>query len=216
MEFDPACRRCPRLYHHFKKLRARFPDYHNGPVPAFGDPNATLLIVGLAPGLHGANASGRVFTGDASGDLLFDTLHRFGFSNLPLSRDPADGMVLNDCRITNAVKCVPPLNRPNRTELKRCGDYLRAELEQLQPKTVVALGRVAHDAVFRALDLAPGGHPFGHLAEHRLEAGPVVIDSYHCSRYNTNTRRLTETMFKDVFRQIRTLIPAPQVGGGQV
>ena len=204
--FNPHCRRCPRLRHHFKRLRSRYPDYHNAPVPGFGDSAARLLIVGLAPGLHGANRSGRVFTGDASGDLLFETLHRFGFCNQPVSRSVADGMRLDDCRITNAVKCVPPQNRPNRTELSRCGDYLRAELAVVRPTVVVALGRLAHDSVLRALGLPLASHAFAHGAEHALDGGPLLIDSYHCSCYNIQTRRLTAEMFADVFARAKALL----------
>ncbi len=204
--FNPDCRRCQRLRHHIKQLRSRFPDYHNAPVPAFGDPAARLLIVGLAPGLHGANRSGRVFTGDASGDLLFATLYRFGFCNRPKSLSLADGMRLDDCWITNAVKCVPPQNRPNRTELTRCRDYLRAELAVLRPTVVVALGRVAHDSVLRALGLPLASYAFAHGAEHAFDGGPLLIDSYHCSRYNIQTRRLTVEMFADVFARAKALL----------
>ena len=206
MEFDPGCRRCPRLRHHLTRLRAQYPDYHNGPVPSFGDADAPLLIVGLAPGLHGANASGRVFTGDRSGDLLFATLYRFGFCDRPESRAIDDGMRLSRCRITNAVRCVPPGNRPNATELRRCGEYLRTELVTGMPRVIVALGRVAHDSVLRALRLPLAAHRFAHLAEHRLEHGGILLDSYHCSRYNVQTGRLTPAMFEQVFHRARALL----------
>ncbi len=206
MEFDPHCRRCPRLRHHLARLRERYPDYHNAPVPSFGEASARLLIVGLAPGLHGANASGRVFTGDQSGDLLFATLHRFGFCDRPASRSIDDGMRLADCRITNAVRCVPPANRPNRTELSRCGDYLRAELEMVRPHVVVALGKLAHDSVLRAVGQPLSAHRFGHGAEHRFNEGMILLDSYHCSRYNVQTRRLTPAMFDAIFARARVLL----------
>ncbi len=208
MKFSLECRRCPRLAHYLKSLRLRFPDYHNAPVPAFGDPAARLLIVGLAPGLHGANATGRVFTGDPSGDLLFATLHRFGFCNYPSSRLMVDDLRLDNCLITNAVKCVPPSNRPNRTERKRCGAYLHDEIEMLAPRVIVALGRTAHDSVLKALDQTVARFPFAHLAEHRPlgAAGPVLLDSYHCSRYNVQTKRLTAAMFDKVFARARELL----------
>lgn len=210
MEFNPACRRCPRLFHYLKNLRQRFPDYHNAPVPAFGCRDAPVLIVGLAPGLHGANATARVFTGDASGDLLFTTLHRFGFSDKAVSRSCDDALQLVDCRITNAVKCVPPLNRPNRTELKRCGDYLKSEILSQRPTVVIALGKIAHDAVLRSLDCTLAKYPFSHLAEHKLGVPGVealtLIDSYHCSRYNIQTGRLTQEMFSQVFARVRGML----------
>jgi len=196
------------LVHYLTSLRLRFPDYHNAPVPAFGDPAAQLMIVGLAPGLHGANATGRVFTGDQSGDLLFDTLHRFGFCNYPSSRLLVDDLRLENCIITNAVKCVPPLNRPNRTELKRCGSYLHDEIKTLEPRVIVALGRIAHDSVLKALNQTAAQFPFAHLAEHRplAEDGLVLLDSYHCSRYNVQTKRLTADMFDNVFERARELL----------
>ncbi len=208
MEFSLDCRRCPRLAHYLKSLRLRFPDYHNAPVPAFGDSAAGLMIVGLAPGLHGANATGRVFTGDPSGDLLFATLHRFGFCNYPSSRLMVDDLRLDNCLITNAVKCVPPSNRPNSTERKRCGSFLRDEIDTLAPRVIVALGRIAHDSVLKALDQTISRYPFAHLAEHRpLDAeGPVLLDSYHCSRYNVQTKRLTAAMFDKVFARARELL----------
>jgi uracil-DNA glycosylase family 4 len=210
MEFNPSCRRCPRLFHYLNSLRKRFPDYHNAPVPRVGDPSAQLMIVGLAPGLHGANATGRVFTGDASGDLLFATLHRFGFCSHASSRLLSKEMRLDNCIITNAVKCVPPSNRPNRTELKRCGDYLRSEIEQLRPRVIVALGRIAHDSVLKALRQTAARFHFAHRAEHRplADETPVLLDSYHCSRYNVQTKRLTVEMFDSVFVRARELLDA--------
>ncbi len=208
MEFSLDCRRCPRLVHYLESLRLRFPDYHNAPVPAFGDPAARLMIVGLAPGLHGANATGRVFTGDPSGDLLFATLHRFGFCNYPSSRLMVDDLRLDNCLITNAVKCVPPSNLPNSTERKRCGSFLRDEIDTLAPRVIVALGRIAHESVLKALDQTIARFPFAHLAEHcPLGAeGPILLDSYHCSRYNVQTKRLTAAMFDKVFARARELL----------
>jgi len=204
--FDPDCRHCPRLAAHLDSVRARHPDYHCRPVPPFGDPDAPLLIVGLAPGEHGANATGRPFTGDHAGILLYRTLHAFGLASAPVSRDTDDGLQLHGCRITNAVKCLPPGNKPTGAEVRACNAFLTAELRQYPPRVVLALGRVGHEAALRALGLRPGRFPFGHGAVHGLEAGPTVVDSYHCSRYNTQTRRLTETMFHDVFRTALTAI----------
>jgi len=178
------------------------------PVAGFGAANAKLLIVGLAPGLHGANASGRPFTGDASGDMLFATLHKYGFASQPSSRTEHDKLCLVDCRITNAVKCVPPLNRPNGDEIKRCNTYLRAEISSLANSSVIlALGTIAHNSVLKALDLQQSLMRFTHLAEHRLSNRFRLIDSYHCSRYNFNTGRLNQAMFEQVFRRIRQLLP---------
>jgi len=170
-------------------------------VPAFGDPRARLLIVGLAPGMHGANATGRPFTGDHAGILLYETLFRFGYSNSPVSVARDDGLVLEGCRITNAVKCLPPQNKPRPDEVRNCNPYLRTELRGLpDPAVVLALGRLAHEAVLRALDLRLSDHAFGHAAVHDLGGGLQLLDSYHCSRYNTQTRRLTPEMFATVFR----------------
>jgi uracil-DNA glycosylase family 4 len=198
--FDPGCRACPRLAAHLDAVRARYPHYHCGPVPAFGDPEARLLIVGLAPGEHGANATGRPFTGDYAGRLLYSTLHAFGFANGPVSSAADDGLQLTDCRITNAVKCLPPGNKPTGAEVRECNGFLQAEIATRPPRVLLALGRVAHDATLRALGLRQRDCVFGHAAVHQPEGLPVVIDSYHCSRYNTQTRRLTEEMFHDVFR----------------
>ncbi len=201
--FDPRCRTCPRLAEHLDAVRARYPDYHCAPVPAFGDPQARLLIVGLAPGEHGANATGRPFTGDYAGRLLYSTLYEFGFASAPVSSAADDGLRLTDCRITNAVKCLPPGNKPTGGEIRECNGFLQAEIAMRPPTVLLALGRVAHDATLRALGLRQRDHGFGHAAVHRPEGRPVVIDSYHCSRYNTQTRRLTEAMFHDVFRLAR-------------
>ncbi len=198
--FDPQCRACPRLAAHLDAVRARHPDYHCAPVPAFGDPEARLLIVGLGPGEHGANATGRPFTGDYAGRLLYSTLHAFGFASAPVSSAADDGLQLTDCRITNAVKCLPPGNKPTGGEIRECNGFLQAEIATQPPAVLLALGRVAHDATLRALGLRQRDYVFGHAAVHRPEGRPIVIDSYHCSRYNTQTRRLTEAMFHDVFR----------------
>ncbi|GAB3683619.1 uracil-DNA glycosylase [Salinisphaera aquimarina] len=178
-------------------MRATHPAYHAAPVPAFGPANARLLVVGLAPGMHGANASGRPFTGDHAGVLLYQTLFDHGFSSAPVSLSADDGLQLYDCRITNAVKCLPPDNKPVAAEVNRCNAFLRPEL--VAAGVLIVLGGVAHKAVIRALGLRQIDYPFGHEAEHRLPDGQVMIDSYHCSRYNTNTRRLTATMFANVF-----------------
>jgi len=204
--FDAGCRACPRLAAHLDGVSVAHPDYHCRPVPPFGDPDARLLIVGLAPGEHGANATGRPFTGDYAGHLLFDTLYRFGWSNRREGTAADDGMVLSDCRITNAVKCLPPGNKPNAAEVRTCSAFLAAELTQLPPRVVVALGRVAHDAVLRALGCRLNRHPFGHGGVHHLSVGPTLVDSYHCSRYNTQTGRLTSAMFDDVFRTARACL----------
>lgn len=205
--FDPSCRRCPRLAAFLDDIRDRHPTYHAAPVPPFGDPHARLLVVGLAPGLHGANASGRPFTGDHAGLILYRTLHAFGFASRPVSTSAADGLELRDCRITNAVKCVPPQNKPETAEVNQCNGFLQAELAVLPAEAVVlALGAVAHRAVLRALALKPARHPFAHGAEQRLPDGPMLLDSYHCSRYNTQTGRLTEEMFDAVFARARALL----------
>ena len=202
-EFDPACRACPRLAAHLDAVRARYPNYHCAPVAPFGDPAARLLIVGLAPGEHGANATGRPFTGDFAGRLLYETLHAFGFASAPVSRDADDGLELHDCRISNAVKCLPPANKPTGAETRTCNGYLVAELAARPPVVILALGRLAHGATLRALGLRQCDYAFGHGAVHHPPSRPVLIDSYHCSRYNTQTGRLTESMFHAVFRQIR-------------
>ena len=206
-QFDPDCRRCPRLAGFLDDVKARHPHYHARPVPAFGDPDARLLIVGLAPGMHGANASGRPFTGDYAGILLYETLHAFGYGSQPVSESAADGLRLRDCRITNAVKCLPPANKPELAEVKACNAFLRAELDGLTRGAVVlALGKIAHDAVLRAHDLKLGALGFAHGATHRLPGERWLLDSYHCSRYNTQTRRLTPAMFRTVFEQAQNLL----------
>ena len=205
--FDPDCRRCPRLVAHRESVQAEHPDYHCRPVPPFGDPAARLLVVGLAPGMHGANATGRPFTGDFAGLLLYRTLHRYGYANRPESRGVGDGLALADCRITNAVKCLPPQNKPTGREVATCRPYLLAELAALPPRAVVlALGRIAHDTVLASLQLKRAAHPFAHGAVHPLAPERWLVDSYHCSRYNTQTRRLTEPMFHAVFDRVAELL----------
>jgi len=203
------CRRCARLAAFLDAVRARYPHYHCRPVPPFGAADARLVIVGLAPGMHGANASGRPFTGDYAGILLYATLFKFGFATRPDARSIDDGLRLIDARITNAVKCLPPGNKPQPAEVRQCNAYLTAELSTLPAgAAVLALGHVAHGAVLRALGLPLRGHVFGHGAEHGLERRARLFDSYHCSRYNTNTGRLTTAMFEQVFAAIaRHLAP---------
>ena len=205
--FDSDCRNCPRLASYLDEVKSAYPDYHARPVPPFGDPAAKLLIVGLAPGLHGANATGRPFTGDFAGILLYETLHTFGFSNQPVSTALDDGLRLRNCRITNAVKCLPPQNKPTTAEVKTCNGYLKAELMSLpRDGVVLALGAIAHGAVLRALALRAAQYPFQHGRAHALPDGLRLLDSYHCSRYNTQTRRLTEAMFHQVFELARQFV----------
>lgn len=201
-----TCTRCPRLVELRQRVRRDFPDYHAAPVPSFGPDDAGLLVVGLAPGMHGANATGRPFTGDYAGELLYATLHRFGFASMPVSRHADDGLRLHDCRITNAVRCLPPANKPTGAEVNECNGFLREELAA--PRVILALGGVAHRATVKALGLRQRDWPFGHAAEHALADGRTLLDSYHCSRYNTQTRRLTPAMFERVFERARSLLAA--------
>ena len=203
--YDADCRRCSRLVAFLADVRARNPGYFCRPVAPFGAPDAALVVVGLAPGLHGANASGRPFTGDHAGIILYETLHAYGFASQPLATARDDGLVLRDCRITNAVKCLPPGNKPEPAEIRACNGYLAADLSALPAGgAILALGRVAHDATLRALGRKPSAFPFAHGARHPLANGVVLFDSYHCSRYNTNTGRLTGSMFRAVFDEIAT------------
>ncbi|MFN8692802.1 MAG: uracil-DNA glycosylase [Holosporales bacterium] len=200
------CNRCPRLATFRQQNRLAFPGHHN-PVPSFGGLDAALLVVGLAPGLHGANRTGRPFTGDYAGDLLYPTLLQQGFARGSYAEHADDGLVLENCRITNAVRCVPPANKPTPEEAASCRPFLVAELAAMpQLRVLLALGRVAHEAVLRTLSLRLPAYPFGHGAEHRLPNGLLLIDSYHCSRYNTNTGRLTASMFEAVMHRARQLI----------
>jgi uracil-DNA glycosylase family 4 len=204
--YDAGCRRCERLATFVDEVRAEHPTYWCKPVPPLGEDGARLVIVGLAPGMHGANASGRPFTGDYAGILLYRTLHAYGFANQPRGASIDDGLALIGCRITNAVKCLPPANKPLPAEIANCTPYLAADLEALPAGgAILALGRIAHDATLRALRLKPRDFAFAHGRRHRLDRphrDVALFDSYHCSRYNTNTGRLTEAMFRDVFDAI--------------
>lgn len=204
--FDPACIQCARLAKYLVQMKQQYPNYHCGPVPAFGDAKARFLIVGLAPGLHGANATGRPFTGDHAGILLYETLHKFGFANQPTATHKRDGLKLLNCRITNAVKCVPPQNKPVGKEINNCNQYLQNEFKKLPKNSVVlALGSIAHNSVLKALQLPMSCAKFGHNQVHSL-AQFQLIDSYHCSRYNTQTKRLTTAMFESVFKRVQKLL----------
>jgi len=205
--FDQDCRQCKRLDDFLCEVKQKHPDYHARPVAPFGDKSPQLLIVGLAPGLHGANATGRPFTKDYAGLLLYEALYEFGYSNQIKSESLTDGLELKRCRITNAVKCLPPQNKPTGTEINQCNSYLAAELKTLPEQAVIlALGTVAHQAVLKACQLKPSSAAFAHNAQHLLPGGRVLVDSYHTSRYNVQTKRLTKAMFLDVFRSIRRLL----------
>jgi len=204
--FSTDCRRCERLAGFMDDIKVRNPDYWCRPVPPFGDAAPRLLIVGLAPGMHGANRSGRPFTGDHAGVWLYEMLHRYAFSSAPTSESADDGLTLVDARITNAVKCLPPDNKPSTAEVNTCNDYLRGELEALPEGAVaLALGGIAHRAIVKALGGRQADYKFGHGALYDI-AQIRLLDSYHCSRYNQNTGRLTEAMFDDVFRRARALL----------
>ena len=198
------CPLCPRLVAFRARQRAAFPDWFNAPVPSFGGEDGRLLIVGLAPGLRGANRTGRPFTGDFAGVLLYETLKKFGFARGTYGERADDGLTLVDCRVTNAVRCVPPENKPEPPEIKTCNRFLAAELRAL-PRlgAVLALGAIAHQAVLSALDQRRSAFPFAHGAMHALSGGLLLADSYHCSRYNTNTGKLTPAMFEAVFAELR-------------
>ena len=200
--YDRDCVRCPRLAAHLAVTATNHPHYHCRPVPPFGDRRARLLIVGLAPGLHGANATGRPFTGDHAGILLYETLYTLGIASISQSIDTGDGLTLTDCRITNAVKCLPPQNKPIGAEIAACNPYLAAELKAVPADgVIVALGRIAHQAIAKALSLRLASIPFGHGTEYDLPDGRWLVSSYHCSRYNTQTRRLTRDMFLKVMQR---------------
>lgn len=205
-EAPKDCDLCPRLHGFIRESAIKQPDWFNGAVPSFGDPDAELLVVGLAPGLTGANRTGRPFTGDWAGDLLYATLGKFGFSEGSYDRRPDDGVRLKGAMITNAVRCVPPQNKPVGAEINQCRPFLKARIEALPKlKVLLCLGKIAHDSTVRTLGLKLAHHPFGHGSVY--DAGPFkLLSSYHCSRYNTNTRRLTEEMFEDIFATARTLI----------
>lgn len=209
--FDPNCQRCPRLSAFLAEQAQHYPRYWNRPVPPFGAKAARLLIVGLAPGRHGANATGRPFTGDFAGLLLYRTLHELGLSSAQESVDASDGLELIACRITNAVKCLPPQNKPTTAEVNTCNAFLANELVSLPTAAVVlALGTVAHCAVLKAFALRQADLPFAHGAVHRLSQHRWLVDSYHCSRYNTQTRRLTPEMFRAALTEAKRLALAPQ------
>ncbi len=205
--FAPECQLCPRLSAFLGQIRSECPDYHARPVAPFGDADARLFIVGLAPGMHGANRTGRPFTGDFAGILLYRTLFEQGYSNQPSSEHRGDGLELTGCRITNAVKCLPPQNKPLGVEIRTCNRYLRAELSSLPDGAVIiALGTVAHNAVLRGEGMKPSASPFGHGRRYPLGRERWLLDSYHCSRYNTQTRRLTDSMFKGIFRDAERIL----------
>lgn len=202
--YDANCRRCPRLAGFLDEVHNTYPEYFCRPVPAFGDEAGRLLVVGLAPGMHGANASGRPFTGDWCGPLLYSSLYRFGFASKSESLHRNDDLKLIDCRLTNAVKCLPPQNKPVLSEIRTCGAYLTAELHAMRNlRVVLALGLVAHQAVVEASGARLAAFPFAHGRWQELPNGLHLVDSYHVSRYNTNTGRLTETMFHAVLANIR-------------
>ena len=204
--FDKNCRACPRLAGFLDEVNERYPDYYCRPVPPFGAADARFLIVGLAPGMHGANRSGRPFTGDHAGILLYQMLHKYGFGSRDRSESVDDGLELIDCRITTAVKCLPPDNKPVGAEINTCNAFLANELQLLPAgSVVVALGGIAHRAIVKAMGLRQADFKFGHAALHDLGAFRV-LDSYHCSRYNTNTRRLTAEMFDAIFAEVRNLL----------
>ncbi len=209
-EAPPDCPLCPRLVAYRTANRAAEPEGFNGAVPSFGDPDARLLIVGLAPGVTGANRTGRPFTGDWAGDLLYATLDRFGFSAGTYDRRADDGLTLTDAMITNAVRCVPPQNKPVGAEINTCRPFLAARIAALpRLRVILALGRIAHDSTARALGLRPSAVPFAHRARHDLthEGRPLtLVSSFHCSRYNTNTGRLTPEMFEAVFADARGVL----------
>lgn len=210
--FDIDCTACPRLARFLAGVRKAQPAYHARPVPPFGVARGGLLVVGLAPGMHGANRTGRPFTGDYAGILLYGTLHKFGFANHAGSDDPRDGLKLSGCRITNAVKCLPPQNKPEPAEVRRCNGFLAAEFAAVKPRAVLTLGGVAHRAVLMALGLRGREYPFRHHAAYDLPVATTegnsarLFSSYHCSRYNTNTKRLTAAMFESVFADIQAFL----------
>ncbi|MEW6639999.1 MAG: uracil-DNA glycosylase [Pseudomonadota bacterium] len=202
------CPLCPRLATFRNEIRAREPHWFNGPVPPFGDRDAALLIIGLAPGLQGANRTGRPFTGDYAGDLLYATLRDYGFADGTYEARPDDNLRLIDCRIGNAVRCVPPQNKPLPIEIKTCRQFLTAARDEMpRLRAVVLLGRVAHDSTLKAFGVRAADAPFGHGAEHQIGA-VRLFDSYHCSRYNTNTGVLTPQMFRAVFARVRAHLDA--------
>ncbi len=206
---DPECVLCPRLADFRGANRRQYPDFFNAPVPSFGDPAGRLLIVGLAPGLKGANRTGRPFTGDYAGDLLYDTLTAFGFARGRYDKRRDDDLALIDCRITNAVRCVPPENKPIGAEVKACAGFLQAEMRAMPNLgALLCLGALSHGAVLAALGVKKSAFRFAHGAQHHPQEGLLLTDSYHCSRYNTNTGRLTEDMFRQVIAALRRYLDA--------
>jgi uracil-DNA glycosylase family 4 len=201
---SPDCPLCPRLADFRQSLRERHPDWFNSPVPSFGDPNAQLLIIGLAPGMNGANRTGRPFTGDYAGDLLYATLIEYGFAKGVYQARPDDGLTLIDCLISNAVRCLPPQNKPLPVEINTCRPFLAATIEAMpRLRAIMALGRIAHDTMLKTLNVRAATAPFSHGGVH--DTGRFKLyDSYHCSRYNTNTGVLTTEMFRSVFARIRS------------
>ncbi len=206
---DKNCALCPRLIAFRRANQIQFSDQFNAPVPSFGELDAEVLIVGLAPGLKGANFTGRPFTGDYAGDLLYATLLKFGFARGAYKKRNDDGLELINCRITNAVRCVPPENKPTTDEIQTCRPFLANEIAAMKNlKTIVSLGLVSHNAVVKTFGHRHAALPFAHGAQHDLTAGIKLIDSYHCSRYNTQTGRLSGEMFDDIFRRCRAEIPS--------
>jgi uracil-DNA glycosylase family 4 len=207
-EAPKDCDLCPRLRSFILEQEVKQPDWFNGAVPSFGDQNAELLVIGLAPGLTGANRTGRPFTGDWAGDLLYQTLGKFDFVEGTYDRRSDDGMTLKRAMITNAVRCVPPQNKPIGAEINQCRPFLKSRIEQLPKlKVMLCLGKISHDSTMRTLGLKLSEHKFGHGTEYAFE-GMTILSSYHCSRYNTNTRRLTEEMFEAIFARAKALIDA--------
>ena len=212
-EPDHDCPLCPRLVDFRLANRVAEPGWHNAPVRSFGDPDARLLIVGLAPGLRGANRTGRPFTGDYAGELLYQTLIEFGFATGSYLADPADGLVLNDCMVTNAVRCVPPQNKPTPGEVTTCRRFLIGRIAALDRlEAVLALGRIAHESTLVALGARRAAFPFAHGAKHAVRPNLTLFDSYHCSRYNTSTGKLTPQMFKAVLQAIRDHLGPSRAG----
>jgi uracil-DNA glycosylase family 4 len=200
------CSLCPRLQAFRENLRQQHPDWFNAPVPSFGSPTARLLIVGLAPGMQGANRTGRPFTGDYAGDLLYETLGRFGFAHGTYDARADDGLKLLDARIANAVSCVPPENKPTGAEITTCRHFLKASIAEMPKlRAIVALGRIAHESTVAALGAKRSAVPFGHGRRAKVDS-LALFSSYHCSRYNTNTGVLTPKMFRDVFAAVRSFL----------
>jgi len=207
-----ACRKCPRLVEwreevaRVKRKAYKDHEYWGKPVPGFGDPQARVLVVGLAPGAHGSNRTGRQFTGDASGGFLFPALHKAGFANQALAESRSDGLILKDMYITASGRCAPPANKPSPEELTKCQPYLEREIEILQPKVIVCLGRIAFERILRIFSARKSGFKFGHGATYQLETGVWVLCSYHPSQQNTSTSKLTAAMFDDIWRKALTLL----------